>query len=87
MTDPYENLANAIILQAVKDYRKAYKNLKRHPGGHVAALEVRELVHFFTGRWFEELSDVDGVRLVTDLNRKYDAEIGKEVVPDEVHTA
>ena len=22
MTDPYENLANAIVLQAVKDYRK-----------------------------------------------------------------
>ena len=27
-TDPYENLANAIILQAVRDYRDARKRLK-----------------------------------------------------------
>ena len=29
MTDPYENLANAIVLQAVKDYRDALKRLKK----------------------------------------------------------
>lgn len=29
--DAYENLANAIILQAVTDYRAALKYLKRHP--------------------------------------------------------
>lgn len=28
MNDPYEKLANAIILQAVKDYRTARKKLK-----------------------------------------------------------
>ena len=27
MTDPYENLVNAIVLQAVKDYRDALKRL------------------------------------------------------------
>ena len=31
MTDPYESLANAIILLAVKDYRLASKKLKYHP--------------------------------------------------------
>lgn len=31
MTDPYENLANAIVLQAVKDYRDSLKRLKRSP--------------------------------------------------------
>ena len=31
MTDPFESLANAIILQAVKDYRTAGKKLKRNP--------------------------------------------------------
>ena len=29
MTRPYENLINAIILQAVKDYRDALKRLKK----------------------------------------------------------
>lgn len=31
MTDPYENLVNVIMLQAVKDYRDALKRLKRSP--------------------------------------------------------
>ena len=29
MTDPYENLANAIVLQAVKDWRSAVRKLKK----------------------------------------------------------
>ena len=29
MTDPWENLANAIILQAVKDYREARKKHRK----------------------------------------------------------
>jgi len=28
--DPYQNLANAIVSQAAKDYRKALKRLKKH---------------------------------------------------------
>ena len=32
MTEPYQDLANAIILMAVKDYRDALKKLKN---GHV----------------------------------------------------
>ncbi len=29
MTEPYQDLANAIILMAVKDYRDALKKLKK----------------------------------------------------------
>ena len=29
MNDPYENLANAIIVQAANDYRKALRDLKQ----------------------------------------------------------
>lgn len=31
MANPYERLANSIIEQAVKDYRRAKKYLKKHP--------------------------------------------------------
>ena len=31
MISPYENLANAIVELAAKDYRKALKDLKRSP--------------------------------------------------------
>lgn len=40
--EPYENLVNAIILQAVKDYRKALRFLKRHP--HTPDLDTDEAV-------------------------------------------
>lgn len=71
----YEDLANAIILQAVKDYRAAYKSLKRNPDRKVAESEVRELIRFFTSDWFSALTDVDGPRLVSKLNDKFDEEI------------
>lgn len=38
MVNPYEKLANGIIEQAVKDYRRAGKYLKKHP--HTKELEA-----------------------------------------------
>ena len=38
--EPYENLANAIVMQAVKDYREAIHFLKRHP--HTPDLDTEE---------------------------------------------
>lgn len=43
MNTPYENLANAIVLCAVQDYRKALLFLKRHP--HTPDLDTDEAVH------------------------------------------
>ena len=38
--DPYERLANAIILQAVTDYRVALKKIKAHPKNRDAINEA-----------------------------------------------
>ena len=38
--DPYEHLANAIILSAVSDYRAALKRVKRNQGSKTAMDEV-----------------------------------------------
>ncbi|NCC61718.1 MAG: hypothetical protein EOM12_12450 [Verrucomicrobiae bacterium] len=38
--EPYESLANAVIVQAVKDYREAIHFLKRHP--HTPDLDTEE---------------------------------------------
>ena len=38
MRDPYESLAQAIILQAVKDYRRMRAKHKRHPKNKEAEL-------------------------------------------------
>ena len=44
--DNYEKLANAVILQAVKDFRPAYRRLRRHPNDKLAADTVREITQF-----------------------------------------
>lgn len=82
----WENLANAIIVKAAKDYRAAYRVLKRNPHNKRAAAELRELVRFFTNPWYRELTDVDGGYLVRKLNESVDG-CRKEVMPREVHTA
>ena len=41
----YENLANAIILQAVKDYRVALKCLKVNPRNKTAFADKEEIVN------------------------------------------
>ena len=44
---PYYNLANAIIVQAVKDYRKALRYYNRDPQKDKSANEVAELECFW----------------------------------------
>ncbi len=82
----WENLANAIIVKAAKDYWAAYRAKKRNPQNTRATAELRELVRFFTSLWYSELTDVDGEYLVKKLNESVDGS-RKEVMPREVHTA
>ncbi len=48
----YEQLANAIVLQAVKDYRQARKKKE--------SAKLIPLVTFFRSKWFAVLTKVDG---------------------------
>ena len=65
--DGYKELANAIILQAVMDYRKALKHDERG--------RKREIEKFFRSVWFSILTNVSGEMLIQKLR----AEV-KEVV-------
>lgn len=67
MTDPYEQLANAIILQAVKDYRDALKKLKKRPRYEPAKYTITEVERFFHSDWYRELTSVDGNFLIKKL--------------------
>lgn len=70
MTDSYENLANAIILQAVKDYRVTLKRLKRNPRNKDAQIAADEVERFFRSDWYRELTSVDGEMLITKLRKE-----------------
>lgn len=67
MSDPYENLANSIILLAVKDYRDALKKLKKWPRNEAAQIMKAEVERFFRSAWYRELTSVDGEFLITKL--------------------
>lgn len=68
----YQALANAIILQAVKDFRPAYRRLKHHPNDMLAQDTVREITHFFCSDYFCALTDLDGPALLNRIIRKMD---------------
>ena len=50
--NPYEELANAIVLQAVRDYREAVKKLSRGRKNHDAQDTKEECLRFFRSKWF-----------------------------------
>lgn len=54
----YEELANAIVLQAVKDWRS---------GGE---REKAEVEHFFRSAWFGCLTRLDSEVLITNLRKE-----------------
>lgn len=69
--DCYERLANAVIIQAVKDYRKAYRKYKKG-SGHTAESEIAALERFFRSEWFAGLTDVDGKALLSQIQEMED---------------
>ncbi len=69
----YENLANAIILQAVKDYRMALKSLKANPRNRTAMADKDEIERFFRSGWFSVLTSVDGEMLIRSLQMEVEA--------------
>ena len=70
MADPYENLANAIVLQAVKDYRDAIKRLKKKSSNQAAMADAMECERFFRSGWFGVLSKVDPEFLIKELRKE-----------------
>ena len=57
--NPYEELANAIVLQAVKDYRLTDDEA-----------ELAEIERFFRSGWFGVLSKVDPEYLIRNLRKE-----------------
>ena len=68
--DPYERLANAIVLQAVDDYRKALKAVKRNPNNRSALDEALSVERFFRSGWYSTLTSVDGEYLIRTLQEE-----------------
>lgn len=67
MTKNYQNLANAIILQAVKDYREVLQRWDFHPDKKAYIDDKKELERFFHSNWFSTLTSIDPEVLISKL--------------------
>ncbi len=63
----WEDLANAIVMLAVEDYKHALLRQKRHPESKAAKEEVRRQEAFFYSDWFECLTDLEPSYLIRKL--------------------
>lgn len=70
MNTGYEELANAIIIMAAKDYRKAAKVLRDFPNDKEARKEIRKCERFFNSKWCSLLSDIDGKQILKKLREE-----------------
>ena len=70
MDEAYSRLANAIVLQAVKDWRAARRKLKRKSHNESARIELESCERFFRSDWIRELTDVDGGVLLRKLSEE-----------------
>ena len=68
--DCYENLANAIVLQAVKDYKKSLHQLENNPRNRDAIHEKVRLEKFFRSQWYGVLTNLDPERLMAGVKER-----------------
>lgn len=68
--DPYQELANAVVLQAVKDYRDAVKKLSRGKTNTAAELMKNECERFFKSGHFNIFTELNGKVLLSQLEKE-----------------
>ena len=66
----YEDLANAIIEKACKDYVSLGSNNTRTIDDGNRRVNKPEILNFFRSQWFHELTDIDPEYLILQLDRK-----------------
>ena len=66
----YQELANAIIVQACKDYRRALKILKKFPGDKGFLSGCTEIENFFHSSLYGTLTNIDGDILIAKIREE-----------------
>ena len=72
--EAYEDLANAIIVSAVEDYKRVTVHIKRNPGNKSAIAEKKRLEKFFHSEWYEMLTDLDASYLLRKVQEVIEGE-------------
>ena len=67
---PWTELANAVVPQAVREYRTLRKTLEKHPNRTRAIHQILELLDFFYGDWYSLLTEVEPGYLLRKLEEE-----------------
>ena len=73
MQEAWEDLANAVILAAVDEYKQDLIHLARNPDSKAAQARAARQEQFFYSDWYDTLTNMDGRRLIRKL---------KEIIAD-----
>lgn len=68
--DPYEKLAAAVVMQAVKDYRAALRAVRKSPSSHYVKSQKKALERFFRSEWYLLLTDIDGEMVMERIRKE-----------------
>lgn len=68
--DPYESLGNAVVLQAVRDYRDAVKKLSRGRRNPEAEKMKNDCERFFNSQHFNVFTSLDGKFILSELEKE-----------------
>ena len=70
---PYEALGNAVVLQAVKDYREAVHKLSRGKKNTNAESTKQECERYLQSPYFKVFTHLDGKALLSQLEKEVSA--------------
>lgn len=67
--DPYQQLANAVIVKAANDYWKALNKLKKRKNNTLARIMKEDCEEFFMSDYYKLLTKLDGEVLMERLKK------------------
>ena len=65
-----QGLANAIVIQATEDYRRALRRLRRDPRHKDSLILKDSCERFFRSQWYGVLTDADGEMLMQRIREE-----------------
>ena len=79
INEAYENLANAIVKQAVVDYKEPLRKLEKNPNDKEAKRDAERIERFFHSGWYTQLTSIDGDWLIRKIREMVKEEIREKI--------
>ena len=72
--DGYKELAAAIVLQAVNDFRKAAKDYKKGKNKKANMATMTEVLEFINSEWYKCLTDIPPEMVIKKLKEELESD-------------